>query len=106
MGLSFLENQVLKGIGWRLKRMDWIKRWGPFVGSLITVVCAFLKATHHAAAADAILQVVAFVLPIADTPDQALATTAATSVVGLSLQLWSRYQKASGAANTVTTAGR
>jgi hypothetical protein len=106
MDLGFVERQGLKLFGWRLKRMDWVKRWGPFVGSVVTVVCAFLKATGYNEEADVVLRLVAFVLPIADTPEQALATTAATSAVGLTLQVRSRWKKARAAANTVSVAGR
>jgi hypothetical protein len=82
--------------------MDGFKRWAPFVGTVITVVCAFLKAMGYTEAADAILGVVALILPATDTPTGALATTAAVSAVGLVVQLVSRFNKAREQKDTIT----
>lgn len=74
--------------------MESFKRWAPFVGSVLTVLCALLSALGQKDVADAILGVVAYILPGISTEEQALITTAVTSVVGLVLQLRSRYEKA------------
>lgn len=82
--------------------MDGFKRWAPFVGTVITVICGFLAAMGYSEQADLILRVVAFILPGVSTEDQALITTAATSAVGLVMQLVSRYQKARAQDNSIT----
>lgn len=86
----------------KVKKMDGFKRWAPFVGSVITVVCALLKALGYNDEADLVLRVVAYFLPGVSTEEQALATTAVVSVVGLSRQLYSRVQKARGKSDVVT----
>jgi hypothetical protein len=100
--LSWTERQALKVMGWKVNRMDSIKRWLPFIGTVITVVCAFLRAMGYVEAADAILGVVAFILPVTDTTTGALATTAAASSVGLVLQLVSRFNKAREKQDSIT----
>lgn len=102
MSLGWTDKLYIRIGARKVKRMDGFKRWAPFVGSLITVVCAGLKATGYEDAASAILGVVAYLLPVADTHEQALATTAAVSVVGLVLQLVSRYEKARRSADSVS----
>ena len=102
MTLGWKDRQGVKFIGWRLGKMDGFKRWAPFVGTVITVVCAFLKAMGYTEAADAILSVVALILPDIDTPTGALATTAAVSAVGLITQLVSRFNKARAQQDTIT----
>lgn len=98
---SFIERQLIKLAGKRVRGMDGFKRWAPFVGTLVTVLCAGLRAAGYVDAADAILGVVALALPGVSSEEGALATTAAVSVVGLIAQLKSRYDKAQRQADVV-----
>lgn len=74
--------------------MDGMKRWLPFIGSVLTVGCTILKAAGYPEAADAILKGVALLLPGVGTEEQALITTAVTSMAGLIYQLIHRFNKA------------
>lgn len=70
-----------------------LKRWLPFVGSIVVVGTEILRGIGKPGLADAIAGVLQVVYPEA-TGDQALFGAAVASATGLGLQLYSRYQKA------------
>lgn len=96
---SFIDRMGAKAL-WKVLevRMPWIKCWLPFIGTVLVVAVALLRALGHPEVADTILSVARLIPGLDVTADQVLATAAVTSTVGLVLQGWSRFQKARGRA--------
>lgn len=78
--------------------MEGIKRWAPFVASVLVVAVEIAKAFGYGEQAAAVLRVLALFVPGIESADAALAAAAVTSAAGLVRQLVSRFQKARAAA--------
>jgi hypothetical protein len=88
MGFSFIERQVLKGFGWRLKRMESVRRYLPLASVFVLVLETVIRLLGYTDAAQAIQTVRNLVGLSPDQETVAMVGVLGTAVTGAGVGLY------------------
>ena len=104
--MNLIERAGLKGLGWRLKRMDGLKRWLPLIGSAVLALAVVARLSGQEDAARAI-EVVANLLGLsgASAISGAELAAAATVIFGIVRKVRAEVRKASARCPFFATVG-
>jgi hypothetical protein len=92
MDLSFIERQGLKLLGWRLKRMDSVRRYVPLASVFVLVVQTAVQLLGHTDAANAIQTVRDLVGLNPDQETVAMVGVLATATTGAGYGLYRKVR--------------